>query len=277
MIRIAGMPADPASLAREWQVNHVQQEILQRMARGPEVFDYPAADFLRFELRLRGQIVISAQQLYRSGLAFATFEETRCHLTYWERTDFGGCQLRPQVPPSVAIEDIFRNGRSYALECATAMVIILYHAVMQTIRRSDFDRMFQNLLLYDWRYDPDLQLTTAPTQTFLPGDILYFDNPDHLPETPEWQGENAVFLGNGLYYGHGVGIHDAEGIIRHLNDRRRPGALRTAHLLNQATRPGFGYLAQFEDPSAHARLIGGAGPAYEELIRAEIGLMAWEG
>ncbi|WP_243014328.1 protein-glutamine gamma-glutamyltransferase, partial [Brevibacillus borstelensis] len=189
MISIAGMPVDPAALASEWRLNSVQRETVDRMARAGEVFDYPNAELLRYELRLRNQIVVSSLQLFRSGLAFATFEETRCNERFWVRTDYGGCMLRPEVPPSIAIEDIFRNGHAYAFECATAMVIILYHAVLQTIRRADFDQLFRGILLYDWRYDQDLRLTTEQTRTFLPGDILYFENPEYRLDEPEWQGE----------------------------------------------------------------------------------------
>lgn len=189
MISIAGMPVDPAALASEWRLNSVQRETVDRMARAGEVFDYPNAELLRYELRLRNQIVVSSLQLFRSGLAFATFEETRCNERFWVRTDYGGCMLRPEVPPSIAIEDIFRNGHAYAFECATAMVIILYHAVLQTIRRADFDQLFRGILLYDWRYDQDLRLTTEQTRTFLPGDILYFENPEYRLDEPEWQGK----------------------------------------------------------------------------------------
>ncbi|USG64895.1 protein-glutamine gamma-glutamyltransferase [Brevibacillus ruminantium] len=275
MIRIAGMPADPASLASQWQLNGVQREIVERMARSEEVFAYPNPDLLSYELRLRNQIVISAQQLHRSGLAFANFDETRCNGRYWMRTDFGGCQQRPDVPSSTAIENIFLNGRAYAFECATAMVIILYHAVLQTNGNSSFDQLFQGLLLYDWRYDQNLRLTTAPTSTFLPGDILYFDNPDYRLDQPEWQGENAVFLGNGLYYGHGIGINSAEGMIRSLNGKRRPGATRSAYLLDQATRPGFDYLARFEGTPT-MRLADAGEASAEGKIRAEIGSLVWE-
>nr|WP_216620946.1 protein-glutamine gamma-glutamyltransferase [Brevibacillus borstelensis] len=275
VISIAGMPVDPAALASEWRLNSVQRETVDRMARAGEVFDYPNAELLRYELRLRNQIVVSSLQLFRSGLAFATFEETRCNERFWVRTDYGGCMLRPEVPPSIAIEDIFRNGHAYAFECATAMVIILYHAVLQTIRRADFDQLFRGILLYDWRYDQDLRLTTEQTRTFLPGDILYFENPEYRLDEPEWQGENAVDLGNGRYFGHGIGVETAEGILHHLNGKRRPGATRRAQLLSQATRPGFAYLAAFEDTGG-IRFMSGSTETEAGKIRAEIGSAVWE-
>lgn len=38
-------------------------------------------------------------------------------------TDEGGFLLRSGVTPASAIRDIFRNGRQYGFECATAIVI----------------------------------------------------------------------------------------------------------------------------------------------------------
>ena len=55
---------------------------------------------------------------------------------------------------------------------------------------------------------------------YLPGDCRYFNNPDVDPLTPEWQGENAIDLSGGMYYGHGIGIKTADKIIEILNHNR---------------------------------------------------------
>ncbi|WJH35640.1 hypothetical protein N6H14_06555 [Paenibacillus sp. CC-CFT747] len=87
------------------------------------------------------------------------------------------------------VRDIFRNGRLYAFECATAMVICLYRAVGENIGDPLFNRYFADLLLFDWHYDSDLRLITLDThQESYPGDILYFINPDYSPLTPQWRG-----------------------------------------------------------------------------------------
>lgn len=275
MIRIGGRQANPLDLQREWGLNEVQRETVWRMAESQETFEYPSKDLLRFELKLRDHLVRSSRALYNSGIAFATFEETRANEAYWIRTELGGFRLRPGVRPSEGITDIFRNGRRYATECATAMVILLYHAVMWSIRLADFERLFADLLLYDWRYDSDLDLRTTRTSTFLPGDILYIANPDHDPARPQWQGENVVVLGQGLYYGHGAGIKTMDEMIDFLNQERRPGATRSAYLVHQATRPGFAYLAPFEERRP--------GFDYEEGIQGvsgrisvQIGSQSWE-
>ncbi len=89
---------------------------------------------------------------------------------------------------SDAIQDIYYRGPLYAFECSMAMVIVFYGAVLKSIGASNFDRMFGGLFIHDWHYDQDLGLTTYDQNEFLPGDVLYFNNPDFNPATPEWQG-----------------------------------------------------------------------------------------
>jgi len=274
MILIAGTQVNPSSLVSGRRLNPVQIEVVERMARSPETFEFPTPELLQFELKMRDHLVRSARALNSSGLSFSTFVDSRCNEDYWHRTELGGFRLRSGILPSQGIIDIFRNGHLYATECATAMVIILYHATLRSIRQADFERMFADILLYDWRYDQDLDLQTAGTSTFLPGDILYFANPDYNPAKPWWQGENAVDLGRGLYYGHGAGIKTAEELIDFLNEERRRGATRSAYLVPQATRPGFAYLSAFNDsPTGMAGRMQGV----SARIFARIGSSRWDG
>lgn len=275
MIWIAGRQVNPSILEAEWGLNAVQREVVRKMAESQEVFEYPSADLLQFELKMRDHLVRSALALNESGMAFSTFENSRCNEVYWNRTELGGFRLRQGILPSQGIINIFQEGRKYATECATAMVIILYHAVLRSIRPADFERMFADILLYDWRYDQDLDLRTTRTNTFLPGDILYFANPDYTPEKPQWQGENVVDLGRGLYYGHGAGIKTAESLIDFLNEERRLGAMRSAYLVHQATRPGFAYLFPYNNSQSGMRFQDQAHHTGGQ-ITAQIGSLVWE-
>jgi protein-glutamine gamma-glutamyltransferase len=83
-----------------------------------------------------------------------------------------------------------------------------------------------------------------------PGDVVYFKNPDHDPDKPEWQGENAVLLGNNSYYGHGLGIKGAEGMIASLNRERVPGSRISAYLTDEALHPDFAYLQTLSSRAA---------------------------
>lgn len=205
---------------------------------------YPQARDLDFELRFRDATIAAALALNASGAGFEVFETSRCNPEYWNREPNGAFRLRPDRRPSEGIRDIFVNGPLYGFECATAIVIVFYKAALDTIGDAAYDRLFANTYLFHWNVDRDLGLTTIRTTRFIPGDCLYFDNPDVDPNKMEWQGENVIYFGGDTYYGHGMGIRSSREIIDALNRNRRPGARRSAFLMRQATRPGYVKLSQ---------------------------------
>lgn len=234
--------------------------ILRSMAGSQEQFAYPTRQELRFELQMRSRTIESARSLQDSGAAFATFYYSACNEKFWTLTGDGGFELNPGVMPADAVDDIFRNGEAYAFECATAMMIIFYKALIGTIERERFNRTFQHLFLWDWQNHPFFPLRNAyHVGTGIPGDVRYFKNPQVNPQTPQWQGENVVDLSGGLYYGHGVGILPAEQMITELNKFRRIGATVSAFLMNQATRPDYLSLAALgsERSSGEIRITAG--------------------
>jgi protein-glutamine gamma-glutamyltransferase len=207
-------------------------------------YNYQSVQHLRFEMELKASIVAAAEALSNSGMRFAVFKKARCNERLWNLTEEGGFRIRDDSTPAAGIRDIFTNGSKYATECSTASVIVVYKGVLDSIRETDFNRLFFDLLLYDWQIDDDLRLTTGIGESF-PGDILYFNNPDFSPDTPEWRGENVIKIGDDLYYGHPFGIVPAHTIITGLNKFRRPGSNKSAYLTENVTHPGYLYLSQF--------------------------------
>ncbi|MFD2114702.1 protein-glutamine gamma-glutamyltransferase [Paenibacillus yanchengensis] len=221
-------------------LSDLEWNIVRSKQASSNVYHYPSLDALLFELKMRTQIVEAAKAMYRSGVGFADFHNSRSNPQYWIRTQNGGFLLRPGVTPSAGIRDIYTQGYKYAFECAGAIIINLYKAVLETIGDRAFNYYFQNLYLRDWQHDSDLKLTYSyNNRDVYPGDVLYFRNPDVNPATPEWQGENVILLDRNLYYGHGVGIGTSEDIIAALNRARRPGSRRSAYLDNLVVRPDF--------------------------------------
>lgn len=150
------------------------------------------------------------------------------------------------LPPHDGIRDIFTNGHLYAFECATAVVIILYKAILESMDPKQFDSLFSDLLLYDWHLNSNLRLKKRldPAGEAVEGDILYYHNPDYDPSTPWWRGENVIKLDQNLYYGHGIGIKSAEAIITELNSTRKSGSTQTAFLDDRFDQLDFAFLSK---------------------------------
>ena len=248
MIKIAGTTVSPSSIDGEWPPDSIGRNIIDRMASSGVVYDYDSLDLLQFDLKLRLNIIAASIDLDQSGVTFAIFEYSECNSAYWyfKTNELGlrGFQLKQGVKPSTAITDIFTNGSKYSFECATAMVIVYYKAILESLPEETFNKLFAGIYLMDWHYDEDLRLTWQREEDYFPGDRRYFKNPDVNPITPEWQGENVIDLGDGTYYGHGIGIRTADQMISSLNANRKPGATRSAYLMDMAGHPDFKYLGR---------------------------------
>jgi protein-glutamine gamma-glutamyltransferase len=234
---------------------------------------YGSPGGLDFEQKMRAEILAAANVMNEGATDFSNFKNSRCNPMYWNRTAGGGFELKPGVSPSAAINDIFVNGQLYAFECAMAMVMILYRATIASIGTEAFDRYFTDLYLWDWNYDSNLQMiTTFSKFEMKPGDVVYFKNPDHDPELPEWQGENAIMLGADRYYGHGLGIKSAEQMIASLNRKRVPGSRTSAYLTDEALHPNFNYISTLAIRSAPSLPAGKSG---QKAIFSRIGVRTY--
>lgn len=225
-----------------FQLSSKQAEIFHFLKNSKEVHRYVHSRELLFELILRKNMINSAIEMNESEVEFSIFHTSKFNSMYWLKTSRGYI-LKPNVLPSDAIKDIFLNGKEYGFECTTAIVVIFYYAVLQSIDERAFNWLFNHLLVWDWSYDEDLGIITRIGSDFIPGDVMYFYNPDY--DNPVWIGENVVFLGEDKYFGHGIGIGTEEEMIKALNTLRKEGATRSAHLIHQHSRLNFKYLSQF--------------------------------
>jgi protein-glutamine gamma-glutamyltransferase len=235
---------DAAGKQKLQNLSGKQREIYDHLDHSLTLFEFDSTFQLLFEIRLRENIIEAALKLKDASVAFTSFKYSKFNPIYWTKGP-SGYLLNPNVRPSDAISDIFDNGQEYGFECSTAMVIIFYKAVLESIRVADFNYLFRGLLVWNWNYDPDLAIITLEGSEFIPGDVVYFMNPDF--EMPIWRGENAVVLGKGLYYGHGIGIGTAKEMIDALNTLRKEGSTTSAFMLQQHSRLNSKYLSQFSD------------------------------
>ncbi len=244
MIKIKGNLID-SNILNQYGMGSIEGKILNIMLKSDYVYNFNSINELKFELALRKSIVNAAKDLNRSRMEFRTFRKSKCSPEFWYRTGEGGFELKNNVRPSDAIKDIFINSSKYGTECATAMVIVYYKALVDVFPEELFNRMFPRIYLMNWQnLDYDLGIVDhMRVPDYLPGDCRYFKNPEVDPLKPEWQGENVFLLENGLYYGHGIGITSGEKIIEILNKKRRRGATVSAFLLPSAKRLNFKYLS----------------------------------
>jgi protein-glutamine gamma-glutamyltransferase len=228
-----------------WMSSREKLKIIEMMGHYSQVYEYQTIDQLDFELEMRVQILKAAVLLDKSGAKFTWLSNSKCNEKYWRRTPNGAFILRTNVSPHTGIADIFVNGAKYAFECATAIVIIFYKAVLDSFGKNVFDQLFSGLYLYDWQHDQDLDLLVHNGTDYLPGDCVYFKNPEYNPRTPQWRGENSIVMGKNLYYGHGIGMRTSQFIIDYLNKKRHEHSHQSAFLTTEITRLNFRYLSQF--------------------------------
>jgi protein-glutamine gamma-glutamyltransferase len=245
MVIINGVQINAIPSAEGFAPNPLQQSIFDIMSDSRQTYAYDSAYVLITELRLRNSIVRASRDLYRSGMSFRDFRDSKANPEFWNRTAEGGFELKGGVSPSDAIADIFRHGALYGTECSTAMIIVLYKALLDIMPRMQFNRLYSDIYLMNWQHLDLAIVIYRSAADELPGDARYFSNPDVDPLKPQWQGENAYYLGNGMYYGHGIGISDAEEMIRALNASRREGATRSAYLNDMVKRQDYSQIAEY--------------------------------
>ena len=233
MIKISGKTVVKGDVINTYPPNSMKRKIIDKLSSSNDVYEYDSLDQLKFDVNLRVNIVSAAKELDESMVAFKTFRKSKCNPDYWNRTDEGGFLLKEGVMPCDGIRDIFINSSKYGTECATAMVIVYYKALLNILPEKFFNEMFPDIHLLNWHYiSKNLPIQQYTDETdFFPGDCRYFKNPDVNPLTPEWQGENVIDLGDGTYYGHGIGIETSDGIINELNKNRKSGATEVAYLI----------------------------------------------
>ncbi|WP_156509871.1 protein-glutamine gamma-glutamyltransferase [Rossellomorea aquimaris] len=213
-----------------------EKKILNALENSPTEYQYRNLDELYYEIRLREKIITNSRLLNDSDAKFSSFEHSYFNPTFWTKQN-NGYLLNKGKRPSEAIEDIFTNSSAYSFECVTSIVLIYYKSILDTINTHYFNELFSQLLVWGHHFDSDLSMVTYEGLDYIPGDVYYFYNPDF--EDPIWMGENSVYLEEGQYFGHGIGIVTHNEMVEALNSLRKEDAKKDAYLLEQVTRLVF--------------------------------------
>jgi protein-glutamine gamma-glutamyltransferase len=208
---------------------------------------------------LRDRVVIGGAMIdaaHDMGKAKHRFGDLEANPVVWEVDEDNPNVMysNGDFPPSVALMDIFNNPEMYSFECATAMVILRYKAMLDLIGEEDFNRICDDLRIGVWDQEDhaaaiwkvsgqsnggeQVDMTAETKAEMMPGDYAYFKNWDVTEAAFKggWQGENVIFLGEGKYYGHPFGITEGTKIVKYLNKHRNIGSTRSASLLDLHAR-----------------------------------------
>lgn len=215
--RIRHLPLhDTLDLQRRWKRHHgqaasLETEILLALLAAPQLLPFPGLQALQSQVRVRVHMVQAARL---TALAFKTQAAERPE-AFWHYDDDHGFLLRPGcdlVEAIVAATQPEATGRLYDFSCyrASEYVILLgialelrehhpglYAQLEQTcqvhaIRSGQFHDVF--LTEYGTLQDP------LPAHYYVPGDRLWFRNPDPRSSDIEgYEGSWVIYMGEGLF------------------------------------------------------------------------------
>ncbi len=205
---------------------------------------------LRDRMRIGAAMVGACEDMDRAGHSFALIKDQTFSADCWTPSGNGAFALKPGVKPSDAVADIFANPSKYKFECATALVIVHYKAMLDLLGPKDFDAACASLRMGPWVYESTMaqnwnidgsgsvEADAARQSQLRAGDYTYFKNWEvsDTGRAAGWQGENVISLGGGRYYGHPFGIENGDHIVAYLNQNRNAGSTRSASMLQLQAR-----------------------------------------
>jgi hypothetical protein len=195
----------------------------------PPDFSFASFEQMGTEVRVRNQITKGIDAAHAGGSGTCDYPDSAHpdHLdsTYWERKGWMNFVPKSPLPAgkeaSDAIDAIFAPGAGSRLECMAMTVAVEYYSLLKGLGKEKFNKLFPG----GAGLEISTRLTTGTHPTFynattlykvliigskseiLPGDWVYFKNfKDYPAKNPggAWRGENAIYMGGGMYRGFGV-------------------------------------------------------------------------
>ncbi|GAB2913317.1 hypothetical protein LSG25_16905 [Paralcaligenes sp. KSB-10] len=189
----------------------LEREILLAMLAGPIAFPFPSYEELVSGVRIRANIVEGGR---KTVLAFDT-EHAERPKECWEYSEQRGFTLRPGQSLIASLEKTTQPGSSgklYSFSCyrATEYVMLLGIArelancnppLMSRLQeqwgiRAIMSGEFHDIFLHEYGSLSD----PLPFKYYVPGDRLWFRNPDeHSSNVEGYEGSWVFYLGDGLF------------------------------------------------------------------------------
>ncbi len=208
---------DTLGLAERLQLDTVnstddlEREILLAMLLSPVAFEFPSHEELASAVRVRRNIVLAAR---KTALEFHTTEVNRPEdcWTYSEDDGFTvrpGCALIPALQKATQPE---ASGKLYSFSCYRATEYVILLAIAQELEACNppllaaLQQRWEKSAIMSGRFH-DVFLREygsmeqpLPPKYYVPGDRLWFRNPDeHSSDVSGYEGSWVFYIGNGLF------------------------------------------------------------------------------
>lgn len=189
----------------------MRRQILVSMLGGPVAFDFPSFAELRAAIDIRERIV---QDALKTALAFKTASAERPE-ECWVYDESTGFTLRPDHSLEVALRRATQpdvSGRLYDFSCYRASEYVILLALAETLplynpalsmqlqeqweRKAIMSGQFHDVFMREY----GSQDAPLPPRYYVPGDRLWFRNPDEASaDATGYEGSWVFYLGDGLF------------------------------------------------------------------------------
>ncbi|WP_255592880.1 hypothetical protein [Bordetella sp. BOR01] len=198
-------------LDTEARADDLAREILLAMLLGPVAFPFPSAAEMHSAVRIRQHIVQAAR---KTALAFDT-EQAERPAGYWRYDEARGFTIEPGVSLIDALQKATQpdaSGKLYSFSCyrATEYVTLLgialelrdaHPALYASLQRQWETRAVMSGQFHDvFLREYGSMDAPLPSRYYVPGDRLWFRNPDaHSSNVEGYEGSWVFYLGSGLF------------------------------------------------------------------------------
>ena len=191
--------------------DQLAREIVVTMLLSPLAFDFRGHAELAAAVRMRRNIVVAARN---TALAFGTAAAERPD-DCWTYLDGKGFVVKPGCELIAALIKATQpqvSGKLYSFSCYRATEYVILLAIAQELQRSNPDLLAR--LQQQWQQRPIMSgqfhdvflhetgsmAAPLPLKYYVPGDRLWFRNPDaHSSDASGYEGSWVFYLGGGLF------------------------------------------------------------------------------
>ena len=198
--------------ALRFQMKNVEFEILCAMLGAPQPLVFANFEEFISSVRVRARIVDSAK---RTQLAFGTSKAERPE-DFWTYKEGTGYTIIPGQSLITALKKATQpdspESTRYSFSCYRATEYVILHAIAQELAIVNPDLLRQLQQMWEMRpiksgeyHDVFLDEygsleNPLPTQFYIPGDRVWFRNPDpQSSNVSGYEGSWVIYLGNGLF------------------------------------------------------------------------------